>query len=251
MTTDASPSTVLARSVPADAQFGFWAALGTGAVTLVTFGMAIATPPLSGPMCQEGCLTYPYIDIAARFPRDYLWMFPAMVATLLSMAFLLAIQARARPERRLMGQLGVVLSVMAGLTILGDYFLQLAVIQPSVLAGETDGVSVLTQYNPHGIFIALEELGYLLMSASLACMAPTLSKATRLERTVGRIFIGGLIASLAALAWFAIAYGHRRAYLFELAVISIVWLTLIPSAFMMAAVFRRSTRGSGAVIVRP
>ena len=30
-----------------------------------------------------------------------------------------------------------------------------------------------------------------------------------------------------------------RAYRFELAVISIVWLTLIPGAFMMAVVFRR------------
>jgi hypothetical protein len=27
--------------------------------------------------------------------------------------------------------------------------------------GETDGLSILTQYNPHGIFIALEEIGYL------------------------------------------------------------------------------------------
>lgn len=32
--------------------------------------------------------------------------------------------------------------------------------------GETEGITLLTQYNAHGIFIALEELGYLLMSLS-------------------------------------------------------------------------------------
>jgi hypothetical protein len=197
-------------------------------------------------MCREGCFTYPYFDIAARFPRDYAWMFLAMLATLPYVAFLLALQARARPERRLMGQLGVVLSAMAALTILADYFLQVAVIQPSVLAGEPDGVSMLSQYNPHGVFIALEELGYLLMSASMACMAPTLSKATRLERTVRWVFGGGWVVSLAALAWFMVEYGHRRAYLFEIAIISVVWLTLIPSAFMMAAVFRRDVSRRGA-----
>jgi hypothetical protein len=166
-------------------------------------------------------------------------MFSALPATLLYVAFVLAVQARARPERRLVGQLGVVLSVMAALTLLGDYFVQLAVIQPSVLAGEADGISLLTQYNPHGIFIALEELGYLLMACSLAVMAPVLANTTRLERTVRSFFIGGLVLSLGALTWFTVRYGHERAYLFEIAVISIVWLTLIPTAFMMAAVFRR------------
>lgn len=243
MTRKASSVAPARKSAPADSRFGFWAALGTGVTTLITAGTAIATPPLSGPMCKDNCFTYPYLDIGARFPRDYIWMFPALIATVLYVAFMLALQARAKPEWRLLGQLGVVLSVMAGLTILADYFLQLAVIQPSVLAGEADGVSLLTQYNPHGIFIGLEELGYLLMSASMACMAPTLSAATRRERTVRWLFIGGLVVSLAALAWFMVQYGHRRAYLFEVTVITIVWLTLIPSSFAMAAVFRRDLHG--------
>ena len=32
--------------------------------------------------------------------------------------------------------------------------------------GETDGIALLTQYNGHGIFIAMEELGYITMSIS-------------------------------------------------------------------------------------
>jgi hypothetical protein len=57
------------------ARFGFWAALATGLSTLVTFAIAIAPPPLSGQLCKEGCLSYPYLDIAVRFPRDYFWLF--------------------------------------------------------------------------------------------------------------------------------------------------------------------------------
>jgi hypothetical protein len=244
MTSDGSPTITAVRR--ADSTFGFWAALGTCITTLVTFLMAILTPPLSGPLCKEDCFDYPYLAVAARFPRDYGWMFSAVPATLLYVAFMLALQARVRPERRLVGELGVVLCVMGALTLLGDYAIQLAVIQPSLLAGETDGISLLTQYNPHGVFIALEELGYLFMSGSLACMALALPSSTRLEQAVRWLFAAGLVAALAALAYFMIQYGHRREYLFEIAVISIVWLTLIPGTFMMAAVFRRDIADSGA-----
>jgi hypothetical protein len=233
---------VLANPRPeavAAARFGLWTAAGTALTTAIAFAVAILTPPLSGPLCREGCFNYPYLDIAARFPRDYYWMFAAIPATLFYVAWMVGLQARATPERRLVAQLGVALSVMAALTLVGDYFVQLVVIQPSLLAGESDGISLLTQYNPHGAFIALEELGYLLMSLSLACMAPALSKATRLERTIRWFFVGGFAVNVAALGWFSLKYGHRRAYLFEIAVISVDWLVLIAAALMTAVVFRR------------
>ncbi len=223
----------------ANARFGFWTALSTGATTLVSFGIAIFTPPVSGAFCREDCIGYPYLDIAARFPRDYYWMFPAIVATLLYVALLVGLHGRAAADRKSFSLFAVVLAAMAALLLVGDYFIQLAVVQPSVLAGEADGISLLTQYNPHGLFIALEELGYLLMSASLACMAPALSRATRLERVVRWFFVGGLIVNAVALIWIALRLGHARGYLFEIAVISVDWLVLIAGAFMLAVVFRR------------
>jgi hypothetical protein len=228
-----------ARSV---AHFGTWASLLTALTTLITFAMAIATPPLSGPLCAGECLRYPYTDIASRFPRDYYWMPAAIVATLLYVAFVVALVARAAPHRRLFPVFGLALATMAALTLVGDYFLQLAVVQPSVLAGEPDGVALLTQYNPHGLFIALEEMGYLLMSLSLACMAPALASPTRLERSLRRLFVSGLAVNLALLGWFVARYGHERAYLFEIAVISVDWLVLIAGAFMAAVLFRRDAR---------
>jgi hypothetical protein len=240
----ATPSS--AGEARANAVFGFWAALATGVVTLAAFGIALLTPPLSGQLCKEGCYSYPFLDVASRFPRDYYWMVPAMVAMLLYVAFALAVAARAAPGRRLVAQLGLVMSAMAALTIIADYFLQLAVVQPSLLAGEADGIPLLIQYNEHGIFIALEELGYLLMSVSLACLAAALPGTTRLERVVRWLFIGGLVMAGFALAYFLVRYGHGRGYLFEIAAISVVWLTLIPGAFMMAAVFRRDARRGAA-----
>jgi hypothetical protein len=221
------------------ARFGFWTAVGTAVSTLITFGIAILTPPLSGQLCKEGCFNYPYLDIAARFPRDYYWMFAAIPATLLYVAWMVGLHARATPERRLVAQLGLALSIMAALTIVGNYFVQLAVIEPSVLAQESDGVSLLTQYNPHGAFIALEELGYLLMSLSLACMAPALPRATRLERAIRWLFVGGFVVNFTVLGWFLLVYGHGRGYLFEIAVISVDWLVVITGASMAAFVFRQ------------
>ena len=64
---------------------GYYSALSTTIIATVTFIVAVLTPPLSGPWCTSGCLEYPFHNIAARFPRDYLWMYPAM---LLSFAFI-------------------------------------------------------------------------------------------------------------------------------------------------------------------
>src|SRR5687767_9742646 len=90
------------RAEGSTARFGFWAAMATGVSTTVTFALAIATPPLSGPICKAACFDYPYTDVAARFPRDYHWMFPAMLATLLYLAFMIALQARPAGHGRLL-----------------------------------------------------------------------------------------------------------------------------------------------------
>jgi len=235
----------------ATARFGFWTAVAAALTTVLTFAIAILTPPLSGQLCREGCFNYPYLDIAARFPRDYYWMFAAIPATLLYVAWMVGLHERATPERRPVARLGVALAVMAALTLVGDYFVQLAVIEPSILAGESDGISLLTQYNPHGVFIALEELGYLLMSLSLACMAPALPKSTRLERAIRWLFVSGFVVNFAVLGWFLFKFGHGRGYLFEIAVISVDWLVLIAGTVMTAVVFRRNVAGTRNAAQRP
>ena len=49
-----------------------------------------------------------------------------------------------------------------------DYYVQFTTVQTSLVKGELDGgLSVLSQYNPHGVFVALEDVGYFTMSFGL------------------------------------------------------------------------------------
>jgi hypothetical protein len=226
--------------------FGWWAALGTSILTAMSFTIAVLTPPLSGPLCQAGCIAYPYQNIAERFPRDYWWMFPAIPATLFYLALMVALHHRAKRSRRPLASFALLLSAIAAAVLVGDYFVQLAVIQPSVLARETDGVAMLSQYNAHGLFIALEELGYLLMSISLACMAFTVPAASRLESSVRRLFWGAAVINLAAFVGILVIYGHAREYLFEIAVITVDWSVLIAGSLCLVPVFGRDKRAAAA-----
>src|SRR5690606_22795470 len=192
--------------------FGFWAALGTGLTMLVTFVVAVLTPPISGQFCQVDCIEYPYLDIADRFPRDYFWMVLACVGILLYVALMIALQARASTARRLLATCALAFAIMAAVPLVGVYYVQLVVIQPSVLAGETDGVSILTQYNPHGLFIALEELGYLLMSFSFGCVAFTLRANSGVERFVRWLFLSAPVINLLVLLRLTTTLGHARGY---------------------------------------
>jgi hypothetical protein len=221
------------------ARFGLWAALGTAVTTTITFGVAVATPPLSGPLCKAGCFRYPYLDVVDRFPRDYFWMFPALAAIVFYIALLVALDGRAATENRVVTRLGIAFGVVAATTLLGDYYVQLAVIQPSLAGGEADGIALVTQYNPHGLFIALEELGYILTSLSLVCMVPSLRRSIGLERAVRYVFVGSFVLTISALGWFMLRNGHARSYLFEIAVISIDWTALVIGAAMLVFIFRR------------
>jgi hypothetical protein len=48
-------------------------------ITVVTFSLAIVAIPNSGASCREDYIEYPYLNTLSEFPRDYLWMPPAML----------------------------------------------------------------------------------------------------------------------------------------------------------------------------
>jgi hypothetical protein len=62
---------------------GMFSSILTVVMTLVTFGLAITAVPNSGAGCLENCFEYPYLDTLSEFPRDYLWMPPAMILAVL------------------------------------------------------------------------------------------------------------------------------------------------------------------------
>ena len=219
---------------------GFYAALLTTLLTLVSFSIAIATPPLSGPFCTGGCFTYPYSDIASRFPRDYYWMYPAMILNLFYYILMVAIHYFAPTDKKIFSHIGVSLALLSMATFNIDYFLQVSVIQPSLLLGETGGIAILSQFNAHGVFIVLEEIAFIMMSLSMLFMAPVFAGQTRAEKAVRWIFVGNFLLTAASFALFSVFYGIFREYRFEVAAFSINWLALLASGISLSIIFRRA-----------
>jgi hypothetical protein len=213
-------------------------ALTTTGVTVVSLALALTALPNDVP--------YPFASevIADQWPGDYLWMYPAMLVMLLFVALIASVHEYAPATRRIFSLLGLCLAVLAAAVILIDYFIQVSVMQLSLEKGQLDGWAILTQYNPNGVFIALEELGYLLMSLALASVAPVFVQDNKVERTLRWVLVLNLAATIAALVAVSAARGIDRGDLFEIIVISIVWLTLILVGPLVAVVLRRAAARS-------
>jgi hypothetical protein len=84
---------------------------------------------------------------------------------------------------------------------------QFSVIPASLINGETEGIALLTQYNPHGVFIALEELGYFMMSFSFLFIAPVFANNNRIEKSIRWIFIMAFIITIVAFVSVTIKHG--------------------------------------------
>lgn len=220
-------------------RFGFYAAILTSVITLVTFGFALVAIPISGANCPGDCIAYPYLDTAAQYPRDFLWMPLAMAMLLAYVALMASIHVYAAEPKKIFSLVGLAFALIAAGVLLADYYLQFSVIPMSLMNDETEGVALLIQYNPHGVFLMLEELGYLLMSLSFLFMAPVFGDAGRLPTAIRWVFGGSGIASFASLLAIAFLYGMARLDRFEVIVISISWLTLIVSGILLSIQFRR------------
>ena len=221
---------------------GFWSAIFTAVITVVTFGFAITAIPISGANCLEGCIEYPYLNTVAQFPKDYSWMIPAILLMLAYVVWVVSINAYAAPHKKIFSQIGLVFAAMSSLVLVSDYFIQFSVVPISLMSGETEGITLLTQYNPHGIFIVLEELGYLLMSLSFLFLAPVFSNKGRLGTAVQWTFIIGFVLSFVALAVFSAMHGLDRKDRFEVTIISIDWLVLIINGILLSRVFKKQLK---------
>lgn len=221
-------------------KLGFYAAILTTVFTVGTFVIAFFTPPLSGPFCSEGGFRYPFLDIASRFPRDYYWMYLALILTVIYIILMASIHQYASQDKKLFSLIGLVFASISAGVLFVDYFVQLSVIQPSLVNGEFDGISILTQYNPHGIFIALEDLGYLLMSISFLFMAPVFSGKNRAERVLRWLFRINFILAVSSLVLISYYFGIQREYRFEVAIITLNWLSLIIGGILLSVIFKRA-----------
>jgi hypothetical protein len=227
------PSTIAAKRV------GLYSAILTVVTTVITFGLAITAVPNAGAGCRVHCVGYPYLDTLSEFPGDYLWMPPAMILVVLYVVLVASIHARATPQKKVYGQIGLSFALIAAGVLLSIYFVQFSVVPVSLMNGQTEGIALLTQYNPYGVFIVLEELGYLLMSLSFVFLAPVFAHQGRLASAVRWVFVAGFVLTTAFLVVISSYYGLERMDRFEIAAISIDWLVLVINGVLLSFVFRR------------
>ena len=123
--------------------------------------------------------------------------------------------------------------------LLADYFVQFSVVPVSLMNEQKEGVALLTQYNPYGLFIVLEELGYLLMSLSFLFLAPVFTGGGRLASVIGWIFVAGFVLMVGFLVAISAYYGLDRMDRFEIGAISIDWLVLLINGVLLSFLFRR------------
>jgi hypothetical protein len=213
-------------------------------LSLAAFGIGLATPPRSGPFCLHECVVYPYTNVAAFVPRDFWWMYPAMLVPPVFVVLMAYIEHEAADDRKLLGRIGLDFALISAASIVTDYFIQLAVVQPSLLKGETEGLSLISQYNPHGVFIALEDIGYALMGVAFVFAGAVFAEKSVLERTLRWIFILSGLITITALPALAILFGQELEYRFEVTALSVNWTALIVTGVLLSVFFKQTRKAS-------
>ena len=245
MTSDDNPEVGTESLTATSNRVGLYSAILTALTTLVTFSLAIIAIPNSGAGCREDCFEYPYVNTLSEFPRDYLWMPPAMLLVVFYVILVVSIHAYAAQHKSIYSQIGLSFALIAAGILLSDYFIQFSVVPVSLMNQEMEGIALLTQYNAHGIFIVLEELGYLLMSLYFLFLAPVFANRDRLASVVRWVFIAGFVLTMVFLVVLSVIHGLDRMDRFEVAVISINWLVLVLNGVLLSILFRRQLKMSG------
>lgn len=226
-------------------RLGFWTSLLTAIAAAAALGIAVTTAPSrSGPFCLVdlvgSCVTYPYTDVAAFVPIEYIWMYPAFLMALLFVVVVVCIHYYTEADKKVFSQTALSFAIISAVAHAINYFIQLAVVQPSLLKGEAEGLSLLSQYNPHGVFIALEDVGYLMMGVAFLFLAVTFRGHERLERIIKLTFMVSSVLAIGSLILLALIYGSDLEYRYEVAAILIDWITLIVSGGLLSLFFKRA-----------
>ena len=211
------------------------------AVATTGLGFAVTTLPMSGPFCRSGCVTYPYEAVAAFVPHDYVWMYPAIFMAPIFVVLMVCIHNYAPDDTKIFSQIGLVFSLIYAAIMSSNYFIQIEVMQASILKAEMQGLVLFSQYNPHGIFIALEDLGYLMMSLAFFSTAWVFSRAGKLESSIRWLLVASALLAFTAYIVLSLIYGRNLEYRFEVLIITLNWMTLIAGGVLLSIFFKRAS----------
>jgi len=220
-------------------KFGLYSSLSLVIMTIITWSFAMIAVPPAGPYCPGDCMSYPFLDILSYYPRDYYWMYLAVFQLFAYLLFIVSIHFIASIEKKLFSFISVAFSLISSIVLLIAYFVQFSVVPMSMMKGETDGIALITQYNGHGIFIAMEDLGYITMSISFLFLAFIFSMKNRLEKAIRLILIMAFLFTVVSFIYYSIEFGIDRSYRFEVATITINWLVTITAGILISILIKK------------
>lgn len=207
--------------------------------TTLAFALGMMAIPPAGPNCPGNCMTYPFPDILHYFPRDYFWMYASIFQLCVFIVFMSANHFNTAVEKKIFSSISLSFTIIATTVLMADYFVQFSVVPISVMQGQTEGIPLLTQYNGHGVFIALEELGFTIMSLAFFFLALSISDNGRLDKIVRWTLLSPLVVSIIAFTAYSIQYGLDRDYRYEVASLSINWLVCIMAGLLLSIRYKR------------
>ena len=230
------------------------AAAATGGLASLALIAGALTPVPGGGVCTGACAPYPFDDPALVrdfVPVSFAWMIPAVGMLVALIVFAASLGLVRGTAGRLAGRLALAFTLVGASVLLVDYAVQLAVVAPSLLHGEGAAVVGLSLFNPHGVFVGLEDLGYWVLGLGFLGVASALGSASRPERIARWVFLVGGVLALAALPVLAAALGADLGYTYEIVVITVVDLTLAVGCACAAVGLARSPLGPRAADAQP
>jgi len=202
-------------------------------ITILTFSFAMIAIPKSGAFCPKDCFNYPYLNSFSQYPRDFIWMYLGIVLFIWFYVFILVIHKNTPKPNRIFSRIGLFFSGSTSLIMIIDYFVQVSVVPVSLKNNETQGLPLIIQYNPHGVFIALEEIGLILMSISFAFVGFVFDGKDKLSRIIKYLLWIPIIVTLFSFILITYQYGLDRKDRCEVIIISTNWIVLIISGFLI------------------
>ena len=176
-------------------------------------------------------------------PIDYAVWIPAILLAPTLVVLIACIHTHTPTDKKIFSQIALSFALIFAGIVTADYFIQLTVVLPSILSKETEGLSLFSMYNPHGILVSLESLGYLFMNSALLALAGVFVGKNKLESAIRSIFLIAFI--LAVTSFVAISLAGYPIVFFEVAILTINMIVLIASGSLLSLFFKRIDR-SGA-----
>jgi len=128
----------------------FLTSYGVAFITLITLAFAMIAVPISGANAPEiGGVLYPYLETLGQYPRDYIWQYSAMLMIFVYLINMIMIKSIVNKEKQIYIQVASTFAIVSFVILLINYFIQVNVVPISLMNEQYDGISLITQYNPH------------------------------------------------------------------------------------------------------